>query len=121
MQPEQSKNAGADAESISPRLPSSFVLIKGETVDGKKFRPSDWCDRLHSTLRALDAEEYEECAEHVHLVNSDRGRGVLVAGVLEEINPVLFQFFMNFVKNNNLAAVSYTKESWENLKNNGGK
>ena len=118
MQPGRLKNNTAGAESPPPSA-AGFVLIKGETVDGKKFRPSDWCDRLHSTLRALDADEYEECVEHVHLVNSDKGRGILVDSVLEEVNPVLFRFFMNFVKSNNLAAVSFTKENWENLKNGG--
>lgn len=98
-----------------------FVLIKGETVDGKKFRPSDWCDRLHSTLRALDPDEYEECVEYVHLVSSGDGdRGVLVNRELENINAVLFGFFMSFVQNNNLASVSYTQEKWESFKNGGG-
>lgn len=116
MQPEPSEHTEADS---SPGGAADFVLITGQTVDGKKFRPSDWCDRLHSTLRALDADEYEECAEHVHLVNGPGGRGVLVDSVLEGINPVLFRFFMNFVQNNNLAAVYYSKQGWESLKNGG--
>ncbi|MGI9305942.1 MAG: DUF3579 domain-containing protein [Gammaproteobacteria bacterium] len=96
---------------------TSFVLIQGLTVDGKKFRPSDWCERLHSTLRALDPDEYEECVEHVHLVNSESGRGILVDRALETINPMLFKFFMNFVKNNHLSSISYSKENWESQKN----
>ena len=98
---------------------TEFVLIKGETTDGKKFRPSDWCDRLHSTLRALDADEYEECVEYVHLVNSENGRGILIDRVLQNVNPMLFKFFMNFVRSNNLAAASFTKERWADLKNGG--
>lgn len=93
-----------------------FILIKGETTGGKKFRPSDWCDRLHSTLRALDPEEYEECVQYVHLVSSDGGRGILIDRTLQEINPMLFKFFMNFVKNNDLSATSLTKEKWRDVK-----
>ncbi len=109
MQPEQSPapiETGTD-----------FVLIKGETTDGKKFRPSDWCDRLHSTLRALDQEEYEECVEYVHLVNSKNGRGILIDRALKTVNPMLFGFFMKFVENNDLSATSFTKESWDTVKN----
>lgn len=106
MHPNQSATAPQE-------LGVDFVLIKGETLDGKRFRPSDWCDRLHSTLRALDAEEYEECVEYVHLVNSESGKGILIDRALQEVNPMLFKFFMSFVKNNNLAATSFTKEKWE--------
>ncbi len=98
---------------------TDFVLIKGETTDGKKFRPSDWCDRLHSTLRALDADEYEECVEYVHLVNSENGRGILIDRALRDVNPMLFEFFMSFVRGNDLSASSFTKENWATLKNGG--
>lgn len=103
-------------EDVAPETGIDFVLIKGETTDGKKFRPSDWCDRLHSTLRALDPDEYEECVEYVHLVNSDKGRGILINRALQEVNPMLFKFFMSFVSNNNLNASSFTKEKWADLK-----
>ena len=96
-----------------------FVLINGQTTDGKKFRPSDWCDRLHSTLRALDPEEYEVCVEYVHLVNGENGRGILIDRALQDVNPMLFKFFMNFVQSNSLAAASFTKEKWACLKNGG--
>ena len=94
-----------------------LVLIKGETDDGKKFRPSDWCDRLHSTLQALDPDEYLECVEYVHLVNSNVGRGILVDSMLGEVNPMLFKFLMGFVSSNHLATDDFTKERWEKLKN----
>ena len=98
-------SAMSDSDSADSASPSAadFVVICGETVEGKKFRPSDWCDRLHSTLRALDAEDYEECAEYVHLINSGVGKGVRIDRRLQKINPMLFNFFMNFVKSNNLA------------------
>ncbi|MGU9951959.1 MAG: DUF3579 domain-containing protein [Gammaproteobacteria bacterium WSBS_2016_MAG_OTU1] len=95
----------------------NFMLIKGETADGKKFRPSDWCDRLHSTLRALDADEYEECVEYVHLVNSNGSKGVLIDCLLETFNPMLFKFFMTFVNSNNLIIISFSKEHWESQQN----
>lgn len=106
----------ADGQPLSMSKPD-FILINGETSDGKKFRPSDWCERLHSTLRALDPEEYEECAEYVHLVNGKNGRGILINHLLSDINPMLFNFFMNFVKHNHLRADNFSKESWHNLKN----
>ena len=94
----------------------SYFFITGKTTDGEKFRPSDWCDRLHSTLKALDSDEYEECVEYVRLINSKQGKGVLIDGALKETNPMLFNFFMSFVKNNSLFVGSYNKMGWESLK-----
>lgn len=86
------------------------MLIKGETKDGKRFRPSDWCDRLHSTLRALDADEYEECAPFVQLVNSGGSKGILINPKLAEANPMLYKFFMNFINDNELVIGSVSRD-----------
>ena len=98
---------------------SEFVLVMGETTDGKKFRPSDWCDRLHSTLRALEPEEYEECVEYVHLVNNHGQRGILINSNLREVNPPLFNFFMKFVESNHLTSQEFSKDAWLDKARNG--
>ena len=100
--------------------PPDFIIIRGQTTDGKKFRPSDWCERLHSTLRALDAEDYEECVEYVHLINHNGGKCVLINHELEKVNGMLYKFFMQFVASNDLMQDHISRESWDSLHQDSG-
>ena len=99
----------AELNEIDLILKSDYIIILGQTVEGKKFRPSDWCDRLYSTLRALSEEDYEQCKEFVFLVNTDLGKGICLNCELNAVKPILFNFFINFVKSNNLTVKAVTK------------
>lgn len=89
-----------------------WVVIMGKTHAGGKFRPSDWCDRLHGALRALDEEEAEICADFVRLVNYDGSKAVMIDLQLEEANGRLFQFFVNFARDNDLQTARIRREEW---------
>ena len=91
-----------DLDNLDLILKSKYIIILGQTHTGDKFRPSDWCERLYGCLRTLNEDDYEICIEKVHLVNTEAGKGVCIKCDLNEINPMLFKFFINFVKNNNL-------------------
>ena len=42
-----------------------MIIIMGQTTDGGKFRPSDWCERLHGALRSLGEEEANLYSDYV--------------------------------------------------------
>ncbi|PLA74387.1 hypothetical protein CYQ88_06365 [Hydrogenovibrio sp. SC-1] len=77
-------------------------IIESYTEDGRKFRPSDWIDRIAS----LDASY----GTFQRLVYSDllypelyQGQKTLIIDTaLEEANPVLFAYVMNFAESNHL-------------------
>ena len=98
-----------DLKEIDLILKSDYIIILGQTPEGAKFRPSDWCDRLYSTLRALSEEDYEECKEFVFLVNTKLGKGICLNCELNSVKPILFNFFINFVKSNNLTVKALMK------------
>ena len=100
----------------SALVDNDFILINGKTNGGNTFRPSDWSDRLHSTLQALSPDECDQCSEYVHLVNVEGRKGILIDCTLKQINSQLFAFFLSFVTNNDLLATAFTRDSWENLK-----
>ena len=89
------------------------VVILGETVDGKRFRPSDWNERLHGTLRALDEEEYQACHDFVHLTTLGGRKCVQVDCRLREEDERLFDFFLHFARDNNLQMRELTKAELE--------
>ncbi|MDM5147457.1 DUF3579 domain-containing protein [Candidatus Persebacteraceae bacterium Df01] len=95
-----------------------YIIIKGQTTDGKKFRPSDWCDRLYSTLHALDPEEYDNCIQYVRLVNYSDGKCILVDTSLKASSNMLYNFFMRFVDSNNLVKAAISKSNWDDTRNN---
>lgn len=81
------------------------LVILGKTSAGGRFRPSDWCERLHGVLRALDDDEAAELADMVHLINYEGDKAVLIDRRLQEANEQLFGFFSRFANDNNLQTV----------------
>ena len=41
---------------MSEKRPENFIIV-GLTLDGKKFRPSDWAERLCGIMSAFGAED----------------------------------------------------------------
>lgn len=92
---------------------AALLLILGNTTSGGKFRPSDWCDRLHGTLHTLkDDECYEDIKDMVHLVHYQNNKCIVVANELKNINVLVYNFFVNFAKNNKLTIVQLSEEEW---------
>ena len=83
------------------------VFIQGITLDGKTFRPSDWADRLCGVM-----SPYRPGGPHPgsHLTYSawciptvvNGVRCVVVNAELRRLEPMAWDFVMNFAKDNNL-------------------
>ncbi|MGI9338895.1 MAG: DUF3579 domain-containing protein [Gammaproteobacteria bacterium] len=81
------------------------LVILGKTRAGGRFRPSDWCERLHGVLRALDEEDAAEFADMVRLVNYEGNKAVWIDRRLQGANEQLFNFFSRFADDNQLQTV----------------
>ena len=80
----------------------SFVII-GLTQDGKKFRPSDWADRLCGVMSAFGADNRMKYSPYVRPGCTLTGVStVVVDGKLHAIEPLAYKFLGNFAKDNNL-------------------
>ena len=76
-------------------------IIEGYTEDGRKFRPSDWIDRIAS----MGATYHMQRLVYSDLLHPElyEGQKCLVLDTELEIkNPGMFQYVMNFVKSNAL-------------------
>lgn len=112
----QNPNTAPAAMPAVPEKQPAYVIIRGETTDGKKFRPSDWCDRLHNTLQIL-GDEAEECAELVQLANMENQKCLVIQKELENINYRLYSFFLRFATDNKLTTQEFSEEDWQSLHN----
>ena len=94
-------------------MENSVLIIFGVTSTGEKFRPSDWIERFCGVMAPYDTS-YQALGERV---NIQKGMGysdlvfpttykeervVLVMEKLNDIEPLAWEFVLNFIKENNL-------------------
>jgi hypothetical protein len=85
------------------------VFIQGVTRNGKPFRPSDWAERLAGAMSSFRPEgiaggRSAYIGYSPYCVPRQFGplRGVLVSAKLREIEPMAWDFVMNFARDNDL-------------------
>ena len=86
-------------------MPDAAVVefvIRGITLDGKPFRPSDWAERLCGVMAAFGGDARLQYSPFVHPVTANGVRCVVVDARLEEIEPMAYRFLLSFAKDNAL-------------------
>src|SRR3954469_654780 len=81
---------------------SNELVIKGVTLEGKPFRPSDWAERLCGVMSAFGADRHMQYSPYVFPVTSAGIRCVVIDKQLEDIEPMAYSFLLNFAKDNEL-------------------
>lgn len=87
--------------------PPREYFIQGITEDGRKFRPSDWAERLCGVMSSFGPTARGPNARLKYsiyvrpLVLGDL-KCVVVDEQLKEIAPMAFDFVMNFARDNRL-------------------
>lgn len=79
------------------------IVIKGVTNDGRKFRPSDWAQRLATAVGTLSASRRIKYHPKVTISMMDGANCVVIASELKDEEPMLYAFLMEFAESNNLA------------------
>ncbi|SCZ61173.1 DUF3579 domain-containing protein [Thiohalomonas denitrificans] len=78
------------------------IIIKGVTRDGRKFRPSDWAQRLTTAVARPGPKGRVRFHPKVAMTTKDGVNCVVIDRSLEEEDPMLFEFLTNFADFNNL-------------------
>ena len=93
---------------------TSKVFIQGLTRDGKTFRPSDWAERLAGTMSCFRPEGASGgpagfIGYSPYCVPRFVGgvKGVVVNPALRELEPMAWDFVMNFARDNELVVVEH--------------
>jgi hypothetical protein len=91
---------------------SRELFIQGVTRDGKPFRPSDWAERLAGAMSCFRPDggargpgAYIGYSPYCVPRLVDNVRGVLVNEALRELEPMAWDFVMNFARDNQLVVV----------------
>jgi len=78
-----------------------FVIV-GLTVDGERFRPSDWAERLCGVMSQFGADQRMRYSPYVQPLNIQGVKCVVVDVRLRSLEPLAYQFLQNFAKDNDL-------------------
>src|SRR5574337_406862 len=101
LQPSPSR-APQGAVTVMRNTIQSFIII-GVTSGGKTFRPSDWADRLCGIMSAFGSDNRMMYSPYVRPGCSLKGdKTVLVDARLHDIEPLAYNFLVNFAKDNDL-------------------
>lgn len=85
----------------------SFVIL-GVTQTGRKFRPSDWAERLCGVMSAFGAERRMTYSPYVQPGDRRGEKCVFVDGRIHDVEPMAYSFLVNFARDNELGV-----EPWE--------
>ena len=77
-------------------------VIRGVTLEGKPFRPSDWAERLCGVMSAFGSDGRMQYSPYVHPIDSAGMKSVVVDIRLKDIEPMAYNFLLNFAKDNGL-------------------
>ena len=95
-------SSASNALPFSSTAIDSDLIIKGLTLSGDQFRPSDWSDRLCGVMSAFGADEQLRYSPLITPALRDGLRCVIVRRELAELEPRLFRFFLSFAVDNEL-------------------
>ena len=80
--------------------------ISGYTEENKKFRPSDWVERLASVYATFDARQRLCYHPMIRPVFHDDARGLFVDSRLADTDAAAFQLLMEFARSNSLRSTA---------------
>ena len=82
----------------------TFIII-GRTADGRKFRPSDWVERLCGIMSAFGAKKRMKYSPYLNPVDYEGLNAVFVDAQLGEIEPMAYRFLLHFARDNGLEVI----------------
>ena len=83
-------------------MASKKILIKGITSDNKKFRPSDWAERLYYSLASYGPGRRPVFNPRVNLKQGENYKCFVIDPRLQEEEPMTYDFLIDFAQSNDL-------------------
>jgi hypothetical protein len=78
------------------------IIIRGVTNDGRKFRPSDWSERLYYAVAGYGPNRQVTFNPLVRIVVKGDSKCIVVDLRLQEDDPMIFDFLVGFARDNDL-------------------
>ena len=78
------------------------LVIESVSEDGKKFRPSDWIERISTSLASFGPDHRLKYSKTVQpgIINGEKC--LVVDKILHDNNPAAYEYILNFARANSL-------------------
>jgi Protein of unknown function (DUF3579) len=83
-------------------MSEDYLVISGVMENGKKFRPSDWIERLSSSMASFQVDHRLRYSQGVQPCVIDGEHCLVVARWLESSDQKAYDFVMDFAEENQL-------------------
>lgn len=83
-------------------LPQERLLIEGRTEENRKFRPSDWAERISSMLASFGPDHRLRYSAYAQPCLIQGEQCLIVARDLQIAHPEVFEFIIHFARSNHL-------------------
>ena len=78
------------------------ILIMGRTKEGKRFRPSDWAERLYYAVADYNKSGKAVFSPLVNVNHDNKSKYFVINSGLKDKNPMIFDFLIDFAISNEL-------------------
>jgi hypothetical protein len=78
------------------------LVIRSVTEEGRRFRPSDWIERISTTMASFGKDHRLHYSDAVKPSMVEGEKCLVVDNSLKESNPPAFEYIMQFVRANHL-------------------
>jgi hypothetical protein len=91
-----------------PEITDSTIIIEGQTKEGRKFRPSDWAERMSGALSTFGKDHRIHYSSMLKPLSVNGVKCVAVNASLKDKHPELFNHLMDFAEINKLNVINST-------------
>lgn len=88
----------------------SMIIIEGLTKEGRKFRPSDWAERMSGALSTFGRDNRIHYSPMLLPITINGIKCVAVDPALQNSQPEMYHYIMSFVKSNQLKLANNKEE-----------
>jgi len=92
-------------------IKDSTIIIEGQTKDGRKFRPSDWAERMSGMLSTFGKDHRIHYSTLLQPLSINGIKCVALNVSLKDEHPELFSYLMDFAEMNKLNVINNDAES----------
>lgn len=78
------------------------IVIRGITLDGKKFRPSDWAERLYHAVATYGPDGRPKFPPFLKIQMDEGMKCIVIDLRMQDSDPLLFDFLVGFGQDNEL-------------------
>lgn len=82
------------------------IIIQGVTADGKKFRPSDWAERMSGMMSTFGDDHRIHYSPQLRPISHEGVKCIALDTTLRNSNPEIYNQILEFAERNNLTIIN---------------